>query len=340
MSTPPLTPSSLEASLSSISERCAELREALRSVLTGSEELIEGLLLCLVAGGHGLIEGPPGVGKTLAIKALSATLGLRLTRVQMTPDLMPSDLIGGAVLTQGSTAEGVPTTPALKFHEGPLFTELLFADELNRANPRTQAALLEAMAERQVSVEGQTRPLGPPFYVFATQNPVELEGTFTLPAAQADRFLCRLLVRLPSAETLSQLLLYDPSEALSALSPLVERATLQEWPQASAQVVIPERLLARVVQLVVSTRPRHAPEGVAHQLSAGVSPRAAQDLASAVRARAAIAGRPFARDEDLERVAPMVLAHRVSLSWEARAVEGASESIIRVLLNQSSRAPR
>ena len=336
-STPPLDPATLDASLTTLAERCVALRKALGSVLTGSEELIEGLLICLIAGGHGLIEGPPGVGKTLAVKALSATLGLRLTRVQMTPDLMPSDLIGGSALTQGEGG-----APALSFKEGPLFTELLFADELNRANPRAQSALLEAMAERQVSVEGETRSLGPPFFVFATQNPVELEGTFALPAAQADRFLCRLLVPLPSEATLSALLSYDPRDALRALralSPLVDRASLINWPQLSAHVVVSERLTRRLVTLVMSTRPSHAPTPLAHHLTAGVSPRAAQDLLSAVKARASMVGRPYARDEDLEVTAPLVLAHRLSLSWEARAVDGLPRQIIHQLLEQSAREP-
>jgi len=324
----------LDASLTDLAERCVALREALGSVLTGSSELIEGLLICLIAGGHGLIEGPPGVGKTLAVKALSATLGLQLTRVQMTPDLMPSDLIGGSALTQGEG--GAPT---LSFKEGPLFTELLFADELNRANPRTQAALLEAMAERQVSVEGETRRLGPPFFVFATQNPVELEGTFSLPAAQADRFLCRLLVPLPSEASLSALLSYNPRDALSALTPLVDRASLVEWPQRSAHVVVPERLVRRLVTLIMSTRPSHAPAPLAQHLTAGVSPRAAQDLLSAVKARASMSGRAYARDEDLEVTAPLVLAHRLALSWEARTVEELPRQIIHQLLEQSAREP-
>ena len=326
-----------EASLEALTSRCEALTGALRRVLVGADALIEGLLVCLVAGGHGLIEGPPGVGKTLAVKALSSTLGLRLTRVQMTPDLMPSDLIGGSVITQGS--DGAPT---LSFQEGPIFTELLFADELNRANPKTQAALLEAMAERQVSVEGETRPLGAPFFVFATQNPVELEGTFTLPVAQADRFLCRLLVNLPSEGTLKALLCAHPSAALSELStrePLITPSALLTWPKVAAQVITPDHLMERLVKVVMLTRPERAPDDLKRQLTAGVSPRAAQDLLAATRARAAIMGRPFTRDEDLEAVAPLVLAHRVSLTWEARAEGTSPVELISTLVEQSAREP-
>lgn len=321
-----------ETSLRLLAEKSDKLRQALSAVLSGSDDLINGLLLCLVAGGHGLIEGPPGVGKTLAIKALSATLGLRLTRVQMTPDLMPSDLIGGSILV--GSKDG---TPSLQFKEGPLFTELLFADELNRANPRTQAALLEAMAERHVSIEGKTRPLGPPFYVFATQNPVELEGTFALPTAQSDRFLCRLLVTLPSADTLAQLLSYQPSAELQSLEMMVSKEELIEWPKITEQVIVPEHLLKRLIQVVLLTRPSNAPQNYAKKIMAGVSTRAAQDLVSAVKARAAMAGRPFARDEDLVKVAPWVLGHRLSLSWEARHLDGLSHQIVSELVELSAR---
>jgi len=323
----------LEASLSDLARDIGALRAALSEVLAGSSELIEGLLICLVGGGHGLIEGPPGVGKTIAVKALSACLGLKLTRVQMTPDLMPSDLLGSSVIVGEDRG-----APQLSFKEGPIFTELLFADELNRANPRAQAALLEAMAERQVSVEGETRPLSPQFFVFATQNPIEVEGTFILPAAQADRFLCRLSVPLPSAATLSELLSYEPRLKLEALSPLIARSALSSWPELARQVLVTERLKQRLIRLVMLTRPQRCPSKLRAWISAGVSPRAAQDLLLATRARAAMEGRAFARDEDLEQVASAVLAHRLSLSWEARA-EGISAEELVTQLTELSASP-
>jgi len=212
----------------------------------------------------------------------------------------------------------------------------LFADELNRANPRAQAALLEAMAERQVSVEGETRPLSPQFFVFATQNPIEIEGTFILPAAQADRFLCRLSVPLPSADTLSELLSYEPRARLEALSPLITRPALSSWPELARQVLVTERLKQRLIRLVMLTRPQRCPPKLRAWISAGVSPRAAQDLLLATRARAAMEGRAFARDEDLEQVASAVLAHRLSLSWEARAEAISAEELVAQLMELSA----
>ena len=322
---------SFERQLGELCEQTSALHRALSSVLVQSEALIEGLLIALASHGHVLLEGPPGVGKTLALKALSASVGLELKRVQMTPDLMPSDLIGGLVL-QERPGEGAQ----LVFKEGPIFTELLFTDELNRANPRTQAALLEAMAERQVSVEGAPRRLGPPFLVCATQNPLEVEGTFALPAAQADRFMLKLNTPLPSASALSELLEAQPHERLSALTPIVSRAHLLTWPSVARQVVCAPRLKAKLIQLIISTRPEEAPPALKPLLVGGVSPRGAQDLLLAMQARAALKGRPHVNEEDLHRCALPVLAHRLGRSWEAQAAQQSAEGLVVRLLEALS----
>ena len=199
-------------SYTSFLDRFHALIQDLKTVMIGQDQLIEGVCIALVSSGHVLLEGPPGVGKTRMINALSRGVNLKLKRLQCTPDLMPQDIVGGSQLVEDHKG------PSLKLVKGPIFTNLFFADELNRANPRTQSALLEAMAEGQVSLEGTTYPLPKPFLVLATQNPIEIEGTYPLPEAQADRFLFKLKIDHPSADALSQILDLNPQASLDTLS--------------------------------------------------------------------------------------------------------------------------
>jgi MoxR-like ATPase len=324
-----LSASALQAHVSTLTERIISLKEDLSTVILGQSSLIEHLLIALIAEGHVLLEGSPGVGKTLAIKALSATLGLHLQRVQCTPDLTPSDILGGPQLTEEGGPSGIPR---LSFVRGPIFTELFFADEINRASPRTQSALLEAMAESQVSVEGRSEPLGPPFMLMATQNPIEIEGTYILPEAQADRFMFKLYPELPSAETLSQILTFDARPALSRLSQRVERRELLNWISYRPQVLLADRLKERIVTLSLLTRPKEAPKEWRSAIADGISPRATQDLYKAIQSRALLNGRLHAQDDDLIACALPTLRHRFRLRWEAKAEGITPDQILTALL--------
>ncbi|MFZ9886159.1 MAG: AAA family ATPase [Myxococcota bacterium] len=281
------------------------LQAQLREVVIGQDAAIDGALTALLAEGHVLLEGVPGVAKTLLARALAASLGLRFQRVQFTPDLMPTDLLGTRVYDEGHGG--------WEFHPGPLFTEVLLADEVNRTPPKTQAALLEAMAERQVTLDGERRELGEGFFVIATENPLEFEGTYPLPEAQTDRFLLKVKMGYPSEEAEWQLLNADahaPKERLERIAPLLDLAGLQALRRQVRAVHIEESVKRYAHQIVLATRR-------CSSLRLGASPRAGIMLLSAARATAVLAGRTFVLPDDVKGVAPLVLEHRLVLSPEA-----------------------
>lgn len=274
-----------------------KLENNVASVFLGKAEIIRLALVALLAEGHLLIEDVPGIGKTLLAKSLARSLGCSFHRIQFTPDLLPSDLLGTSVFHQG--------TGAFVFQPGPLFTQVVLADEINRASPRTQSALLEAMSERQVSLDGQTRPLGPPFFVVATQNPYEFEGTYPLPESQLDRFLMRLRIGYPQREAEKQILTGhrggEPVEHLQAVLSADEVVSLQ---QQVRQVRVEEALADYLLDLITATR--YHPD-----ILLGGSTRAALALYRAAQALALIERREYVVPDDIKRLATTVLAHRI-----------------------------
>ena len=288
------------------------VRKEIAKAVVGQDAVISGLVIALLCRGHVLLEGVPGVAKTLLVRALAAALHLDFKRVQFTPDLMPGDVTGSLVYDA--------RTSAFAFREGPVFTNLLLADEINRTPPKTQAALLEAMEERQVSVDGQPRPLPDPFIVAATQNPIEYEGTYQLPEAQLDRFLLKLNVPLPSRDQEITILGrhaqgFDPRN-LAGIRPVAGTTELAAGREAVAQVLVADEVLAYIVDIVTATR--NSPS-----LQLGVSPRGATALLATARSWAWLTGRGYVTPDDVKAMARATLRHRIGLRPEAE-LEGAT----------------
>ena len=299
------------------------VREELGKAVVGQSAVITGLLAALLVRGHVLLEGVPGTAKTLLVKALSAALSLEAKRVQFTPDLMPSD-VTGQVFYEQSTGE-------FRFRRGPIFTNLLLADEVNRTPPKTQAALLEAMEERQVSVEGAAHPLPEPFLVVATQNPVEYEGTYPLPEAQLDRFVFKLIVDYPSAEQEQAILArhhagMDPHDIESlGIRPVASAEDLAAARRGAAAVTVEDPVLRYMVELTRATR-------TSPSFSLGVSPRGSTMLLHAAKAWAFLSGRPFVTPDEVKAVALPVLRHRVQLRPEVELEGGSVDGVLQGLL--------
>lgn len=307
-------------------EPVAALAAEMRAALIGHEDLVERLMTALIARGHVLIEGPPGLAKTRAVKRLAAGLDGGFARIQCTPDLMPSDITGTQVFRRQSET--------FDFVAGPIFHELVLVDEINRAPPKVQSALLEAMAENQVTAGGATRPLPDPFMVVATQNSIEHEGTFPLPEAQLDRFLLHVDLALPDAERERAILDLVESEAAEPPAPPKSRlshAELAEARAAAAEVHLAPALRDFIVRLVIGTRETDGTplEGLVEH---AVSPRGTLALAASARARALIKGRAHALPEDVEALAPDTLAHRLIPSWRATSEGLSARDIVARLL--------
>jgi MoxR-like ATPase len=290
------------------------LLDGLGRAILGQPALLELVVTCLLARGHMLLEGLPGLGKTELVKSLAALLGLKFRRVQFTPDLLPGDIVGSPILQE------VNGSRQLVFHQGPVFSNLLLADEINRATPKTQSALLEAMQERRVTVLGETHDLPAPFFVLATQNPIELEGTYPLPEAQLDRFAFKLDVPGVDTGVLQQIITQRQHGRAPPLDVTVTADELESLFVAADQVQLPQAVAGLIARLVSATHPSRegAPDEVRRFVKFGASPRAAIALAGTARAAALIAGKPNVGFSEVRKVAPAVLGHRVLLDYAAR----------------------
>jgi MoxR-like ATPase len=289
--------------LTELRDSASRILDEVERSIVGKRDALELILLALLCDGHVLLEDYPGLAKTLIARSFAQTTSLQFARIQFTPDLMPSDVTGSSIFDQRSGD--------FKFLSGPIFTNLLLADEINRAPPKTQAALLEAMQERQVTTEGETRPLPAPFVVLATQNPIEYEGTYPLPEAQLDRFLMRVGVGYPSREHEIEMLArrLERGEDELALDTVLDAATLIEMQHALEQVHVSESIEGYIVDLVAATR-------ASRRLAVGASPRGSLALLKLSRAKAAVAGRDFVVPEDVKAIAVPALAHRLTLRPE------------------------
>lgn len=319
-----------EATIAQQVAQLAQLRAAIAEAVVGQDAVVEQLLIGLLAGGHCLMEGVPGLGKTLLVRSLGQALELDFRRVQFTPDLMPSDIIGAELLEEDQ-ATG---QRHFRFAKGPVFTHLLLADELNRTPPKTQAALLEAMAERTVSYAGVTHALPSPFFVLATQNPLEQAGTYPLPEAQLDRFLLHVQVDYPSEAEESAILALTTGAGTPRVPRVMDAAAILALQQRVREVHLGPDLLAWITRLVRASRPGDAlaPEAVAKYVRWGAGPRAGQSLVLAAKARALLHGRLAATREDVRALAAPVLRHRLLLSFAAEAEQIRADQVIEALL--------
>jgi len=310
--------------------RMREAREALESQIgrriVGQSAVIEGLLITLLAGGHALVVGVPGLAKTTLIATLAETLQLRFNRIQFTPDLMPSDITGTEVLEEDhETGRRV-----FRFVHGPIFANVILADEINRTPPKTQAALLQAMQEGEVTVGNETFTLQPPFFVLATQNPIEHEGTYPLPEAQLDRFMMELRIDYPSLEEEKAIAALTTGAAVEEIDPVLSAAELNALQGLVRRIPAPPSLVEAAVRLARATRPTDAdaPEFIRRMVAWGAGPRASQYLVLAAKARSALDGRPIPDLDDVRAVAPDVLRHRVVPGFEAEAAGRSADDLI------------
>jgi MoxR-like ATPase len=305
------------------------VKTEIRKVIVGNEPIIDGVLTCLVANGHALLEGVPGLGKTLLVRTLAQAVDLQFSRIQFTPDLMPADISGTNILV-----EGVAGSKQFQFQRGPVFANIVLADEINRATPKTQSAMLEAMQEHSVTVAGVRHPLTEPFFVLATQNPIEMEGTYPLPEAQLDRFLFKLLVPSPTFEELSSIVDRTTGVQTEPVDPVIDGATILEMRELARAVPIASHVREFAIRVVLGTHPDRetATDQVKRFVRFGSSPRGAQAVVLTAKIRALLEGRYNVAIEDVAAVAKPSMRHRILLNFEGEAEGIATDAIIESLL--------
>ncbi len=316
--------------LQRLTEAVLRLRRQVAQRIVGQDDVIEGILTAILSGGHALLIGVPGLAKTLMVQTVAETLHLSFNRIQFTPDLMPSDITGTDIIEED------PTTGrrAFRFVQGPIFANIVLADEINRTPPKTQAALLEAMQEQQVTAGGATYHLPDPFFVLATQNPIEQEGTYPLPEAQLDRFMLELRVAYPSRTEEEAIVEQTTGITRQPLQPVLDAASVLAMQALVRRIPVSRSLIRAAVSLARMTRPTdpESPAFIREYVDWGAGPRASQYLVLGAKARAAMAGRPMADLDDVRAVAPAVLRHRVVTNFAAEAADRTSEDLMMELL--------
>lgn len=311
-----------------MSERLNQVRQEIGQFIVGQQEAVDFTLYAVLADGHALLEGLPGLGKTMLIRTISEVLDLSFSRIQFTPDLMPSDITGTSMIER--SADG---RQSFSFKEGPIFSQMVLADEINRATPKTQSALLEAMGEKTVTVLGQTKQMAKPFFVLATQNPIEMEGTYPLPEAQMDRFLCKILVPYPTKVELKEIILRTTGGNTIELQKVMSTDELIRAQQMVKEVLIADDMLAYAIDLTSATHPNDdATDEVKHFVQYGSGPRGLQSLIRLAKARALVAGRYHVSIADIKSVAIPALRHRMLLNYEGEAEGKTADSILENLL--------
>jgi MoxR-like ATPase len=324
-----------EATLQLAVDRLNTVRREIAKIIVGQDDVVEGVLICLLSGGHVLLEGVPGLGKTTLLRTLARTMQLKYSRIQFTPDLMPADIVGSMII---DTEEHGHRT--LRFSPGPIFANLVLADEINRATPKTQSALLEAMQERTVTSGTTTHELERPFLVMATQNPIEMEGTYPLPEAQLDRFLMKILVTYPSRAELSRIVDRTIQREEEVPIPVMDRDAILEVRSVCREVLVAPHVQEYAIQLVMSTQPE---QSEAHDLARkyiryGSSPRGAQALVECGRVLALMRGRFHLSIEDVKQVAAAVLRHRIILNFDAHHDGQTPETILTTIIKAATAA--
>jgi MoxR-like ATPase len=324
-------PESIEQQAAEFAARYKAVRDQIGRVIVGHSDVVHGVLTCLFVGGHALLEGVPGLGKTLLVRTLAEALDLKFSRIQFTPDLMPADILGTNMVVE--TPEG---RRAFEFQKGPIFTQICLADEINRATPKTQSAMLETMQERRVSIAGKVFPMEPPFFVMATQNPIEQEGTYPLPEAQLDRFFFKLVVGYSTREELSTILDRTTKSVDVHAEKVMDGVEILKWQKLVREVIVAPHVQDYVVRLTMATHPegQFATAITNQYLRWGASPRAAQTIALAAKVRALLAGRYNVSFEDVRRVFLPALRHRVILNFEAQAEGVDADRILTEVLKQ------
>jgi MoxR-like ATPase len=322
---------STESQIASFRQSFTALREEIGRVIVGHTDIVDGTLIAIFAGGHVLLEGVPGLGKTLLVRTLSEVLDLSFNRIQFTPDLMPADILGTNMVME--TPDG---RREFQFQRGPIFAHIILADEINRATPKTQSAMLEAMQEKSVTAGGQIRKLAEPFFVLATQNPIDQEGTYPLPEAQLDRFFFKLIVGYPNAADLTEVINRTTENQKTVLRKVVDGATLMELQQIVRQVPVASHVKDYAVRLILATHPKtDTAVAVTNQyLRFGSSPRGAQSLILAGKVRALTQGRFNVSFDDIQAAAAPALRHRLILNFEAEAEGITTDHIIQSILGE------